>query len=439
MKSLAQLFILCLIIIFFTNCSRISQRFYYLVKHNNNYTECVHDTTLESFKETIERSSPNKFYDNNSLKLLKTGEIVLQRMFELANIAQKEICVDQYIFRNDEIGKEFMNILEEKARKGVKVRVIIDKIGSFGPSMYFVKKLKFSKMKTRFYNPVFWWSIIKINNRDHNKLIIVDSDTAIISGLGKEYKFWRDIGVEINGPVVYDIQRSFESSWTKAGYGWFGKEIPVPFLNSIKLNFDSIFLKETIIDESIKKRKSGNQTARLMYTTLDFGSRDLFESMLKAINSSTKYLYITNAYFLPNSMFRKSLINAVRRGVDVRILLPQKTDLPMLRRTSHFHYSELLSGGIKIFELRDKVLHAKYMLADDRWATIGSTNILDRAFFMNIETNIETIDYEFTCGLKQIFLSDLKMSDQIKIEEWKKRSLWKKFSDLLILPSLLLY
>ena len=435
------IFLLSVIALLISGCTRSPQRLYYLFKYNNDFTETAADSSTQSLKKILEENSEYKFYEGNSLIILKTGDEVLNRMFELISSAKKEICVDQYIFRNDETGREFFEILEKKAKQGVRVRVIIDKLGSLGPSMHFVKKLKFSKMKVRFYNPVVWWSIVKINNRDHNKVLIVDSDTAVVSGigLGKEYKYWRDIGVEIRGPVIYDIIDSFERTWVKAGYGWFGKDIPLPIINTLKLGVDSIFHKAKRPDSSLKNNLAGKCTARLLYGTPDFYSRTIFETILKSINSANKYIYITNAYFVPNSIIRNALIKAAERGIDVRIILPHKSDLPILRRTSQTYYTDLLCKGIKIFELREKILHAKYMVVDDRWATIGSSNILDRASFMNIETNIESLDSEFAISLRKIFYDDLENSDEIKYENWKKRSSLKKIADFFVFPSVLLY
>ncbi|HPG29975.1 MAG TPA: phosphatidylserine/phosphatidylglycerophosphate/cardiolipin synthase family protein, partial [bacterium] len=340
LKRLIFIFFLLAVCAGTFSCSATPQRIYYLLKYKNNYNIKSDSPTIHSLKEILEKNEKIKFYPNNSLTLLQTGDEVLSRMYRLIESANSEICIDQYIFRNDEVGIDFFKLLQQKSESGVKVRIIIDKLGSFGPSFYYSKYLKSaSKIQLRFFNPVLWWSIIKINNRDHSKLLIVDSKTAVISGigLGKEYKYWRDIGVEIQGPVLFDIKKKFEETWRKSGYGWFGKDIPFPGLNELKSEFDKLFLKKIKIDDSLKNNLQGSADARLLQASPDFSNRIVFETFLKAINSSSNYVYITNSYFLPNKLFRNSLINAVKRGVDVKIILPSKTDLPLLRRTSHLY------------------------------------------------------------------------------------------------------
>jgi len=245
--------ILLLIASYLSSCTATPQRIYYLLKYKNNYDVKSDSNSIEFLKETLEKNEKIKFYEGNSLKLLQTGDEVLSRMYALIESAEKDICIDQYIFRNDEVGIDFFKLLQQKSESGVKVRIIIDKLGSFGPSFYYSKYLKnASEIQIRFFNPVLWWSIIKINNRDHSKVLIVDSKTAVISGigLGREYKYWRDIGVEIQGPVLFDIIEKFDQTWKKAGYGWFGKDIPFPGINNLKLKFDNLFLKKSVVDES---------------------------------------------------------------------------------------------------------------------------------------------------------------------------------------------
>ena len=300
-KQLLLKFLFIFICAGIISCSATPKRIYYLIKYNNNYDIKSDSPTLHSLKETLEKNEKIKFYSNNSVTLLQTGDEVLSRMYRLIESANSEICIDQYIFRNDEVGIDFFKLLQQKSESGVKVRIIIDKLGSFGPSFYYSKYLKSaSKIQIRFFNPVLWWSIIKINNRDHSKLLIVDSKTAVISGigLGKEYKYWRDIGVEIQGPVLFDIKKKFEETWRKSGYGWFGKDIPFPGLNELKSKFDKLFLKKIRTDNSLKNNFAGNAEARLLYSSPDFSNRLVFETFLKAINSSSNYIYITNSYLV---------------------------------------------------------------------------------------------------------------------------------------------
>jgi len=436
-----KIIIIIILFFFLAACSRTPQRLYYLVKHCNNYKESTDINDTVNLRNLLEKDEKLKFREGNKLTILQTGEKVLSRKMELIKNAKKEICIDQYIFRKDEVGLEFFKILEKKAQASVKVRIIIDNISSFKPTAYFSKRLKYTKLQVRLFNPLFWWSIIKINNRNHNKILIVDQNTAIISGigLGKEYKLWHDIGVEIEGPVIYDIQKKFEDTWIKAGYGWFGKDLPIPVINAVKLEIDKLFYKKNIIDTDILMQKKDEKLARYLFTTAEYSDRNTFESFLKVINSSKKNIYITNAYFMPNIILRNALINAVKRGVNVKIILPSKSDLPFLRRSSQMYYKTLLENGIEIYELQDNILHAKYMIVDDIWATIGSTNFLDRSFFCNIEANIEVLDENFANALKKIFLKDLEHSKIITLENWKNRSFSEKLQDYLFLPTILLY
>ncbi|HOK39733.1 MAG TPA: phosphatidylserine/phosphatidylglycerophosphate/cardiolipin synthase family protein, partial [bacterium] len=376
------------------------------------------------------------------VEILDNGEQVLKKMEELIKNAREYILLEEYIFRNDEVGKKFIELLKTKSKDGIKIYVVIDAIGTRNTDSKVYCSLLAEGINVRVYNPVFNWTILRIDYRNHRKVLVVDGNYGVVSGigLGKEYKYWRDLGVYIVGDSIKDLEDSFWLSWKDAGWGIVYKNIHIPLLNEIKEKVENFIKPYKKPIERKNEIKVKNRTkVRIVSTYPFFGHYELLDNYIEIINNAKEYIYITNAYFVPNIYIRNALKSAVERGVNVKIILPGETDLPVIRRASRIFFSNLLKNGIELYELKGQVLHAKYIIADDIYVSIGSTNFLDRAFFMNYECNVDIIDKDIALQMKEIFLEDLKKSKEIKYSEWKKRNIFLKIKDLINITTLTLF
>lgn len=372
---------------------------------------------------------------NNYASILVDGPAVLDKMYNLIENAEDYILLEEYIFRNDEVGKDFIKLLKKKANQGVEVYVILDGFGSFRDSLKIYCSLKEQNVNASIHNPLLNWTIIRINKRNHRKVLVVDGVHGVISGigLGKEYRYWRDLGVYIKGESVADLEYSFWKGWKDSGWGFIHKSIPVPIVSRLKRRLDNIISPYEINNkmEINNEISYGNNSVRIVSSYPFISHYENFDNIIKIINNTNDYLYITNAYFVPNVLIRNALKDAVNRGVDVRIILPNETDLPFVRRASRTLYTSLLRNGIKLYELKGVILHAKYVVADDFYVSIGSTNLIDRSFFANFECNADIFDEDIALQMKNIFYEDLSNSIEITYDYWKNRSIIKKITQWL--------
>jgi len=440
-------YLLCLIITFLSiNCTKFTSRFAYLIREGLKVEEKFNpeDDELKSefFQNYLNKITNIKLTKNNYVEILGNSEQVLKKMEELIRNAKEYILLEEYIFRNDEVGKKFIELLKTKVKEGIKIYVIIDAIGTRNTDSKVYCRLLSEGINIRVYNPIFNWTILRIDYRNHRKVLVVDGNYGVVSGigLGKEYKYWRDLGVYFEGESIKDLEDSFWLSWKDAGWGFVYKNIHIPILAEIKEKIENLIKPYQKPIERKNEIKVKNKTkVRVVSTYPFFGHYELLNNYIEIINNAKEYIYITNAYFVPNVYIRNALKSAVERGVNVKILLPGETDLPVIRRASRIFFTNLLKNGIELYELKGQVLHAKYIVADDIYVSIGSTNFLDRAFFMNYECNVDIIDRKIALQMKEIFLEDLKKSKEIKYSEWKKRNIFLKIKDLINITTLTLF
>ncbi len=378
--------------------------------------------------------------DNNSVEILRSGTHVMERKYRLIAHARESIYIEQYIFRHDIVGEMFVDALIARAEAGVEVKVIVDRIGSLAAAHTLARRFRGTGVEFRVHNPLLSWTLLDINNRNHQKVLIVDGQAAIVAGLGigEEYLYWHDLGIQVEGEILYDLMRMFEYDWNAAGAGYFGDLLPLPVLGRLRNRAGDrpVGGGEYSIEDF---RGVGEVRCKLLTVIPESGNHVTFEYLVELINHATSKVYIANAYFVPNIFLRNALVDAAERGVDVRLLLPKESDLPMVRRASHVFYSRLLRNNIRIYEKDGIILHAKYLVIDGKWASIGSININDRAFFMNHESNILVIDRDIGRELEQIFFDDLDHAREITYEQWRRRGVRQRLEEIMVVPSMLFY
>ena len=356
----------------------------------------------------------------NKITLLIDGPQTLAAIREAITRARHHVHVETYIFGDDEVGREFRELLIARRRAGVEVRVLYDAIGSVTtPGAFFdaMREAGIEVYAFRPLNPVRTPLTWKLNNRDHRKIVVVDGRIAFTGGInisstyasssrsrpgpqtGRE-EGWRDTHVEIEGPVAMQFQTLFFSTWTRAG-----GQVPK----------DSQSYFPTIAPVG------GELVAAVASDSDDASETAIYATYLTTIQHATQRIWLTNAYFAPNEEFRMALIEAAQRGVDVRLIVPSFTDSGLILHASRASFDELLSGGVRIYEQRYALLHAKTAVIDTALSMVGSANLDMRSFLHNNEVNAVIVGSGFAQRLEQTFERDLKDSKEVRLEQWRKR------------------
>ncbi len=374
---------------------------------------------IENFdKGSIERIFGSKFSNATNIKLLWKGEDSFNCIFETVKGAERFICLQFYIFRNDETGNELARILKQKSLEGVKVFLLYDHFGSFGTPRSFWNDMKKVGINVRASRPFKFTRPFHYVHRDHRKLIIVDSLRAFTGGLNiaNEYSGfhlkkkglgWRDTGIMIEGPVVSEMFESFKKTW----YVWGGDPIKIDDLRVYKTVSDNGIFALPIFVSSAKGRR---RMRRLIYYS---------------INHSQKSICLTTAYFVPSLRMLETLEEAVKRGVRVRILVPGISDVPIASYAGRAFFTRLLKAGVEIYMYAGEILHAKSYIFDESWSIIGSTNLDFQSFRYNDEGNVGILDVGFASKMLEIFEEDIRHSTRIYLEQWHKRPLREKIME----------
>lgn len=355
----------------------------------------------------------------NKVELLVDGPTTYDSMFTAIENAKDHINLETYIIEDDEIGQRFAELLTRKQRSGVQVNLIYDSVGAINTPKEFFNPLQESGINILEFNPINPLNARKgwqVSRRDHRKLLIVDGQIAFVGGINissvyssgsfgrskptKGNQPWRDTHLRMAGPVVSEFQKLFMATWSEQ------KGEPLAPRN--------------YFPESGSK---GNEVVRAIGSSPEEPYSQIYSTLLSAINSAETQVFLTNAYFVPDPQLLAALKEAVQRGVDVRLLLPEKTDSAFVHYASRSYYDELLSAGVKIYERQDALLHAKTALIDGVWSTIGSTNLDWRSFVSNQEINAVILGQDFGAQMQAMFEKDLESSKLVTLEAWRKRSI----------------
>ena len=372
----------------------------------------------------------------NEVVLLEDGPKTYAAMLSAIRGARQSVHMETYIFEADDIGKQFAAALSERARAGVKVRLIYDSAGSFKTPKEFFKEISDSGVEVVEFNPIATATVLKdgfaaINHRDHRKLTIVDGRIAFLGGINISSVYgsisgstsrargaadlpfdkrpWRDMQTRIEGPVVADLQHAYLHQWARQ------KKEPVI---EDKAYFPVVPAQGSLVVRAIEGSAS------------DQGVNAMYVAFVSAVENAEKEILIMNPYFVPHESLRRSLSEAAKRGVDVRLILPSHSDSPFAYHAGHSFYGGLLESGVKIYERKDRMLHAKTAVIDGVWSTVGSTNLDWRSLLYNDEVNAVVLGPEFAAQMGAVFRRDLAESDEITLEKWRNRPLTDRFKEM---------
>lgn len=333
------------------------------------------------------------------LKLFIEGDELYQAMLTDIAAAQHSICLESYIFAYDEIGKEFITALIERATAGVKVRVNLDAAGSmFFRTRHLFQPLRKSRVELHWFHRWSWRQPFKYNRRNHRKLLVVDNKTAFVGGFNIHRESsqrvfgeqrWRDTHLQISGLLAKHAESLFDHFW-QGDHRWLPPSIT---------DADSQLIP--------------NNTRRCRYQL-----RCMLESMFA---TAEKSIFLTTPYFVPDRHTQRLLQLAAQKGIDVRLLVPRKNDIKLARWAAHAAYDGLLASGVTIYEYLPRMLHSKTVIVDGHYATLGTANIDYRSFFLNYELNVFTRDSQICEQLQKQFYTDLELSEEIHPKIWKNR------------------
>jgi cardiolipin synthase A/B len=363
----------------------------------------------------------------NKLTLLQNGPATYEAMFAAMRAAEHHINLETYIFNDDEAGGQFAGLLLERQAAGVQVNIIYDSVGGLMTPAAFFDRLRDHGVRVLEFNPINPLAAMRrkwrMNNRDHRKQLIVDGRIAFVGGINISDTYssapmtrrgrrkrsrdadsgrndgWRDTHVQIEGPVVAQFQRLFIDTWKRQ------QGAPLPE----RKYFPAI-------------AASGDGIVRAIGSTPRDAESHIYETLIAAIHRAAIEVHLTIAYFGPDERLRAALTGAVQRGVDVRLILPSRTDVWPTLHLGRSHYTELLRGGVRIFERRGAIMHAKTICIDGVWSTIGSTNLNSRSFLHDDEINAVILNTSFGRQMRTMFAEDLSESDEILLERWQQRS-----------------
>lgn len=357
----------------------------------------------------------------NRVTLLQDGPATYQAMIAAISSAKDHVNVESYIIEDDEMGQKFADLLLDRQAQGIQVNLIYDSVGALGTDKIFFDRLTQAGVHVLEFNPVNPLAVKKpwaLNHRDHRKLLVVDGRTAFLGGINISSVYssgsairgsrgpvdlkrgWRDTDIQIDGPVVGEFQKLFMETWNKQR----GKPL------AEKDYFPAV-------------APQGKEIVRAIGSTPDDPFSLIYLTLISAITNAEKQVYIANAYFVPDPQLIKALLDAAGRSVDVRLILPGASDSATVFHAGRSYYSQLLEGGVKIYERRGALLHSKTAIIDGVWSCVGSSNLDWRSALDNDEINAVILGRDFAQQMQAAFSRDIASSEAIELESWQRRTL----------------
>jgi cardiolipin synthase A/B len=367
----------------------------------------------QEFLPTVMGAVGIPFIPGNKVSVLTNGDEFYPAMLEAIAAAKKTITMEMYIFWAGDIGMQFAVALAERCGAGVKVKLLLDAIGSSTIGKEILRVLKESGCEVDWYNRIWLRTIGHFNHRNHRKSMIVDGRIAFTGGAGiadqwtgdgHDPKHWHDIQIMVEGPGAMSLQAGFAQNWL---------EITGELVNGPDY-FPACEPAGSVATQILlSSPKSASSTIRIMYYL--------------SIISAQRTIYIANPYFIPDDSAVQILVEARQRGVDVKIMVAGiYNDMRISRYASNHLYGKLLEAGIEVYEYNRTMLHQKTMVVDGIWGTVGTTNFDNRSFALDEESNVCVYDSVLAQQLEEIFIEDLKSCERVRLEKWRHRGIRKR-------------
>ncbi|MET0620870.1 MAG: phospholipase D-like domain-containing protein [Thermoanaerobaculia bacterium] len=373
-----------------------------------------HGVRDAGFHELLTRIDEAPFSDARRVEVFFDGQDAFAAMLSAVESAREEILLESYIFKDDPTGRRFQAGLIAAARRGVSVRVLADGIGSIETRRGFWKEMADGGVDARLFRPIGFYPLRLLFRRDHRKILVADRTVAFTGGMniGDEYgssllpreSLWRDTHCRVEGAAAEELAVVFQEAWAEAG-------------------------GEPLILSPLASGAERDPRILVLDSRPGRGQKELASVFASVVAASREKLWITVAYFAPRHRALRILGGAARRGVDVRLLLPGKSDIATVRHAGHAVYSGLLSRGVRIFEYDAAILHAKTLVADGYLSVVGSSNLDFRSIEFNAECNFLILDEATGARLEAAFENDLAHATEIRPGPWKKRGWLHRAAD----------
>ncbi len=390
-------------------------------RHIKHLMTSLYGIEDEQFMRSMSNLLGPPLVDGNRITMQVNGDQIFPAMLQAIHGAQSSITFETYIYWSGQIGDAFTEALIERAQAGVRVHVLVDWIGSHRMDRVQLRRMRKAGIQVRKYRPLHWYTLARLNNRTHRKLLVVDGVIGFIGGVGiadlwrgnaEDSQHWHDVHFCVEGPVVAQLQSAFMDNWLKT--------------SSVVLHGDRYFPQLAPV---------GDMRAQIFKSSAREGSESIALMYLLSFSAARKNIRIGSPYFIPDALSQKALIAAAKRGVRVEILIPgAHSDSPIARFASKICWGRLLRNGIHIYEYQPTMYHCKMMIIDDRWASVGSVNFDARSFRLNDEANLNVSDVPFALTLTSLFEDDKKRSREVLYREWRRQSvrekIYRKLADI---------
>ncbi len=363
------------------------------------------------FSRLVEALTVAPLREGNRVTVLRNGSEIFPAMLDAIRAAERTVDFATYVYWTGSIAPEFADALAERARAGVEVNVLLDAVGAAQMEQELIDRLEESGATVAWFRPVRWWTLNKLNNRTHRKILVVDGRVGFTGGVGiaeewtgncEDPEHWRDTHVRVEGPATRDLLGGFLDNWAEATQCILSGRYHLPDLDGF--------------DDGVQ--------VQVTRSSAEKGSTDAEQLFYTAIACARERLWLTTAYFAPRRAFVDALCEAVRRGVDVRVLVNgPHIDKNLVRRAGQQAYDRLLASGVRIFEYQRTMLHTKTLAVDSAWATVGSINFDNRSFSLNDELNLAVRDPAVVATFEKHFLADLDDAVELDHDGWRARPL----------------
>ena len=357
-------------------------------------------------------------FEGNRTTLYFDGYTMVQALMRDISRARHHIHLEFYIFEDDAVGRLVRDLLVDKARQGVEVRLLYDDVGSWDVPNGFYDRMRSEGIEVRGFLKVrFPLFTSKVNYRNHRKVAVIDGRTGFIGGMniaerylkGLSFGAWRDTHLRIEGPAVYGLQSNFLLDWF--------------FMENSLLTASKYYPASTLAGTALVQTVTSEPIGEW---------RAIMQGLVLAITSAKRYFYIQTPYFMPNEPILSALQTAALAGVDVRLMIPARSDSRLTHLGSMSYLEDVLKAGVKVFFYEKGFLHSKMMVSDDMLSTVGSTNMDFRSFEHNFEINAFVYDEQTAWYIKERFLLDQRDSRPVRLKEWRERPFGEKFKESVV-------
>jgi len=389
------------------------------------------DAAVRELVDSVRRYSSAPLTTGNRVNVLIDGPQTYSAIEAALRAARHNIHIETFIYGPGDVGQRFADLLAQKRKEGLEVRLLYDSLGSRETPREFFEQLRQQNVEVREFrplSPIKTPEVWKLQNRDHRKIIVVDGQIGFTGGINIDSTYdsastskpgpergledgWRDTHIEIQGPAVAQLQTLFVGNWQQAGER--------EDLSAKDKYFPTI-------------KPAGDNLVTIVANDSESNDRSLYGTYVAAFTCATKRLWITHAYFAPNEELLTALIDAAKRGVDVRLIVPSFTDSRVVLNATQATFTQLLNAGVKIYELKDALLHAKSVVIDSSVTIIGSSNLDMRSFLHNDEVNAIVISRDTAQRMEEVFQRDQQSARAVELKAWERRSLWQRTKEFFV-------